>query len=134
MLKEFRDFLFQGNVIALAIAVVIGVAFGAVVTSFTTDVLSPLLGLLGIPDLSTWSYTTPGGAIVAYGKFLNSIINFIIVALAIFFFVVKPANALEKRRKAAEAANPATKTCPECATEIPVAAKRCPNCGQLLTA
>lgn len=130
MIQEFRDFLLRGNVIGLAIAVVIGAAFGAVVASFTTDILTPLLGLLGVPDMSTWSYTTPGGAVVAYGKFLNALINFLIVAAAIFFFVVKPVDAYEKRRQAVEDAESTTKTCTECASEIPIAAKRCPNCTQ----
>jgi len=129
--KEFRDFLLRGNVIELAVAVVIGAAFGAVITSFTGDILTPLLGLIGVPDFSTLTLTTPGGAVIAYGKFLNALISFILIAAAIFFFVIKPLNALEKRRQAgAEPASPTTKTCTECASTIPLAAKRCPNCTQ----
>jgi large conductance mechanosensitive channel len=112
----------------LAIAVVIGAAFLAVVTSFTTNILTPLLGLAGIPDMSTWAFTLPNGNIVAYGLFLNALLNFILVAAAIFFFVVRPMNAMEARRKAGEDAT--TKVCTECASEIPVAAKRCPHCTQ----
>jgi large conductance mechanosensitive channel len=130
MVKEFRDFLLRGNVVDLAVAVVIGAAFGALITSFVTNILTPLLGLLGVPDFSTLTITTPGGAVIAYGLFLNALIAFILVALAIFFFVVKPMNALERRRQAGLEGTPTTKTCTECASEIPVAAKRCPFCTQ----
>lgn len=130
MLKEFRDFLLRGNVIDLAVAVVIGGAFGAVVTSFVGDVLTPLLGLIGVPDFSTLALTTPGGAVIAYGLFLNALISFVLIAAAIFFFVIKPLNSLEKRRQAGAETSPTTKTCTECASAIPLAARRCPNCTQ----
>jgi large conductance mechanosensitive channel len=130
MIREFRDFLLRGNVIELAVAVVIGAAFGAVVTSFTKDVLTPLLGLIGVPNFSSLALTTPGGAVIAYGLFLNALISFLLIAAAIFFFVIKPLNALEKRRQAGEESTPTTKTCTECASTIPLAAKRCPNCTQ----
>src|SRR4026207_2460472 len=100
MLRGFRDFVMRGNVIDLAVAVVIGGAFGAVVTSFVGDVLTPLLGLLGVPDFSTLAITTPGGGVIAYGLFLNALIAFLLIAVVIFFFVIKPLNALEKRRQA----------------------------------
>ena len=130
MIKEFRDFLLRGNVVDLAVAVVIGAAFGAVITSLVTDILTPLLGLLGVPDFSTLSITV-GSAAIMYGNFLNVLISFILIAAAIFFFIVKPMNALEKRRQAGdEPAAPTTKTCTECATIIPLAARRCPNCTQ----
>jgi large conductance mechanosensitive channel len=130
VLKEFRDFLLRGNVIDLAVAVVIGGAFGAVVTSFVGDVLTPLLGLIGVPDFSTLAITTPGGAVIAYGLFLNALISFVLIAAAIFFFVIKPLNSLEKRRQAGAETSPTTKTCTECASAIPLAARRCPNCTQ----
>jgi large conductance mechanosensitive channel len=129
MLTEFRDFLLRGNVIGLAVAVVIGAAFGAVITSFTGDILTPLLGLIGVPDFSTLSVTV-GSATVKYGVFLNALISFVLIAAAVFFFVVKPMNALEARRQKGEEATPTTKTCTECASTIPLAAKRCPNCTQ----
>ena len=131
MFKEFRDFLLRGNVIDLAVAVVIGAAFGAVVTSFTGNILTPLLGLIGLPDFSSLAITTSGGAVIAYGLFLNALISFVLIAAAIFFFVIKPLNSLEKRRQAGEEPSPTTKTCPECASTIPVVARRCPNCTQL---
>ena len=130
MIKEFRDFLLRGNVVDLAVAVVIGVAFGALVTSFTANILTPLLGLIGVPDFSTLSITTSGGAIIAYGLFLNALISFVLIAAAIFFFVIKPMNALEARRQRGEEQAPTTKTCTECASTIPLVAKRCPNCTQ----
>jgi large conductance mechanosensitive channel len=131
MFREFRDFLLRGNIVELAVAVVIGVAFAAVITSFTADILTPLLGLLGLPDFSTLTLTTPGGAVIAYGNFLNALISFLIVAAVIFFFVVKPINALEARRRRSLEETPMTKTCTECASEIPLAARRCPNCTQV---
>lgn len=130
-MSEFRDFLLRGNIVQLAVAVVIGVAFAALIASFTTDILTPLLGILGVPDFSTLTFTTPGGAVIAYGNFLNALISFLIVALVVFFVVVKPVNALEERRRRGMEENPTTKTCTECASEIPLAARRCPNCTQL---
>jgi large conductance mechanosensitive channel len=130
VIKEFRDFLLRGNVVDLAVAVVLGAAFGAVVNSFVKDVLTPLLGLIGVPDFSTLSLTV-GSAAIMYGNFLNLLISFVLISAAVFFGVVKPMNALEKRRQAGvEPAAPTTKTCTECASVIPLAAKRCPNCTQ----
>jgi large conductance mechanosensitive channel len=126
VIREFRDFIMRGNVIDLAVAVVIGGAFALVINSFVVDILTPLLGLLGLPDFTELIWTTPGGAIVAYGNFLNALIAFLLVALAIFLFVVRPMNALAARRAAPEEAT--TKSCPFCATDIPVAATRCPHC------
>ena len=134
MFREFRDFLMRGNVVDLAVAVVIGAAFGAVITSFTGDVLTPLLGVIGVPNFETLNFTV-GEAVVKYGLFLNALVSFILIATAIFFFVVKPMNALAARRAAAEPAEePSTKICPECASAIPVAARRCPMCTSQLSA
>lgn len=130
MIGEFREFLLRGNVIDLAVAVVIGAAFATLVASFTGDILTPLLGLIGLPDFSTLTLTTPGGAVVAYGNFLNALIAFILVAAAVFFAVVKPMNALEARRQRGLEETPTTKPCTECASEIPLAARRCPHCTQ----
>jgi len=130
MLKEFRDFILRGNVIDLAVGIVIGAAFGALVTSFVGNVLTPLLGLLSIPDFSTLSFAA-GKATVSYGLFLNALISFVLVAAAIFFFVVKPMNAMTARLKKPEA-EPPIKACPFCATDIPTAATRCPNCTSQL--
>ena len=128
MIKEFRDFILRGNVIDLAVGIVIGAAFGAVVTSFVGDVLTPLLGLLHVPKFTELSFQA-GEASVAYGKFLNALISFILIAAAIFFFVVKPMNAMTARlKKPADDATPPIKVCPFCATDIPEAATRCPHC------
>ncbi len=129
MVKEFREFIMRGNVIDLAVAVVIGAAFGAVITSFVADILTPLLGLVGIPDFSSAAFTV-GDAQIRYGLFLNALISFLLIALAIFLFVIKPMNALEARRQRGVEETPTTKTCTECATEIPYTARRCPNCTQ----
>jgi large conductance mechanosensitive channel len=132
VLKEFRDFILRGNVIDLAVGIVIGAAFGALVTSFVGDILTPLLGLLQIPDFGTASFEA-GKGIVMYGKFLNALISFVLVAAAIFFFVVKPVNAMTARLRKPEAeGEPPLKTCPFCATDIRVAATRCPNCTSQL--
>jgi len=132
--REFRDFLMRGNVVDLAVAVVIGAAFGAVITSFTTDILTPLLGLIGVPNFGLLTITV-NKAVIAYGLFLNALVSFILIAAAIFFFVVKPMNALAARRASAEPAEePSTKMCPFCASAIPVAARRCPLCTSELPA
>lgn len=133
MIREFRDFILRGNVVDLAVAVVIGAAFGALVTSFVADILTPLLGLIGVQDFSQLTWETPGGAIVAYGTFLNALIAFLMVAAALFFFVVKPMNAIAARRAGQEPEEaPTSKACPFCATDIPIAATRCPNCTSQL--
>ncbi|MBA3689065.1 MAG: large conductance mechanosensitive channel protein MscL [Chloroflexi bacterium] len=130
MLKEFRDFILRGNVIDLAVGIVIGAAFGATVTSFVTNVLTPLLGFLRIPNFSKLTFTA-GTTPVPYGLFLNQLITFVLVAAAIFFFVVKPVNAMTARMKK-PGDEPPIKTCPFCATDIPTAATRCPHCTSQL--
>jgi large conductance mechanosensitive channel len=131
MLSGFRDFILRGNVVELAVAVVIGAAFGAVVASFTKDILTPLLGIFGSPDFSKLTWTTPGGAVLAYGNFINALIAFMLVAAAIYFFVILPLNRLEEMRQRGHAPEtPTTKTCTECASTIPLAARRCPFCTQ----
>ncbi len=129
MISGFREFIMRGNVIELAVAVVIGAAFGAVITSFVADILTPLLGLVGVPDFKD-AVLTVGEAEVRYGLFLNALLAFLLVALAIYLFVVSPMNALEARRQRGQEETPTSKTCSECASEIPVAARRCPMCTQ----
>jgi large conductance mechanosensitive channel len=133
MLKEFRDFILRGNVVDLATGVIIGAAFGAVITSLVKDVLTPLLGFFGTPDFSTLNFHA-GEATVNVGAFLNALISFLLVATAVFFFIVKPMNALDKFRRAGEPPEPpTTKVCPFCATDVPTAATRCPNCTSKLS-
>ena len=129
MLRGFRDFVMRGNVIDLAVAVVIAGAFGAVIGSFVADVLTPLLGLFGVPDFSTLTWTV-GSAEVRHGLFLNTIITFVLVAASIYFVVVRPKTTMDARRAAQAEAT--TKSCPFCATEIPLAATRCPHCTSQL--
>ena len=124
MFSGFKDFVMRGNVIDLAVALVLGLAFAGVVTSFVADILTPLLGLLGVPDFSEISTTLPSGATINWGLFLNAVIAFLIVALVIYFFVVVPMNRLKGP------AAVGTKACTECTSEIPLAARRCPMCTQ----
>lgn len=129
MLKEFKQFLLRGNVVDLAVGVVIGTAFGAIVSALVADVLTPLIGAIAkIPDFSGLSFTLNGSQFM-YGHFLNALISFILVAGAIFFFVVKPMNLLIARSKEAPTA-PTTKKCKECLSEIPLLARRCSHCTQ----
>jgi large conductance mechanosensitive channel len=129
MLKGFKQFLMRGNVIDLAVAVVIGAAFGAVVTSFVTNILTPLIAaIVGKPDFSHL-VADVNGSKVTYGLFLNALISFLLIAAAVYFFMIGPINAWNERRRRGEApADPTTKKCPECISEIAIAAKRCPFC------
>jgi large conductance mechanosensitive channel len=131
MLKGFRDFILRGNVVDLAVAVIIGAAFNAVVTSFTKDVLGQLIAaLVGKPDFDNVVLTI-GSTPVRVGTFLTATVQFLIVAFVVYFFVVMPLNALLARlQKPAPEAPSTTKTCPECLSEIPLAAKRCAHCAQ----
>ncbi len=145
MWKEFKEFIMRGNVMDLAVGIVIGAAFGAVVNSLVKDIIMPpiglLLGKINFTDLfinlSGTAYPSlkaaqdAGAATINYGVFINTIINFIIVAIAIFF-VVKGVNRMRKPAPAAAPAAPTTKDCPHCYTQIPVKATRCPNCTSQL--
>ena len=122
MFSGFREFILRGNVVDLAVAFVIGVAFAALVTSFVTHVLTPLLGLVGVPDFSELATTLPSGATIQWGLFLNALISFLLIAAAIYLFVVVPTSRM--RGPAAVE----TKACTECTSEIPLGAKRCPMC------
>lgn len=131
MLSGFRDFISRGNVVELAVAVVIGAAFTGVVNSLVADMLTPLIAaIVGEPDFSALTFSINGSQFF-YGNFINALIAFISVAAAIYFFVVVPLNKLEERRSAGEEAT--TRECPECTTEISVAATRCPHCTTQVT-
>ena len=130
MLKGFRDFILRGNVVDLAVAVVIGAAFGAIVNSLVTDLINPsIAAIVNKPDFSYLILDVHGGKI-KYGNFLNALIQFLLVAAAVYFFVVLPLNALLKRFNPAKAEPPKTKPCPECLSDIPLAARRCAHCAQ----
>jgi large conductance mechanosensitive channel len=132
MLKGFRDFILRGNVVDLAVAVILGAAFNAIVTSLVSDVLNPLIAAtVGKPDFSSVILNIHGGHI-RIGSFLNAAVSFLIVAAVVYFAIVLPLNTLLARLKKPEPeAPPATKTCPECLSEIPLAARRCAHCTQL---
>lgn len=126
-LQEFKSFLLRGNVVDLAVAVVVGTAFTAVVTAVVTDLFTPLLSIAGKTNFASLSVTIGGGHF-AYGLVINAVISFIVIAAAIFFLVVKPLNVLAARRAAGQVTDPTTRPCPECLSDIPVAATRCMFC------
>jgi len=128
MLKEFRDFVLRGNVVELAVAVVIGAAFGAVVTAFVASFITPLIAAIGgKPDFSTLAFTINGSRFT-YGSFFNALLSFLIIAAVIFFFVVRPLNKLMARMKPEPAVNRVVRPCPECLSDIPEEAHRCAFC------
>ncbi len=133
MLKGFKEFVLRGNVLDLAIAVVIGAAFTNVITALVKDLITPLIGaLVGKPDFSAWVVTVNGSPFLI-GDFLNAVIAFVLMAAAVYFFVVAPMNAWIARRRRGEApSDPTTKKCPECISEVPIAARRCAFCTSAL--
>jgi large conductance mechanosensitive channel len=131
-MKDFKQFLLRGNVVDLAVGVVIGAAFGTVVTALVTDILTPFISAIAkVPDFGNLSFTLNGSQFM-YGHFLNAVISFVLVAGAVFFFVVKPMNILIARTRKQPPADPTTKKCPECLSEIPIQAKRCAHCTQVV--
>ena len=132
MLKEFKQFLLRGNVVDLAVGVVIGAAFGSVVTALVSDILTPFISAIArVPDFSGLFFTINGSKFM-YGHFINTLISFLLVAGAIFFFVVKPINLLISRSHKEPPADPTTKKCKECLSEIPLEASRCSHCAKVI--
>ena len=129
MMSGFRQFILRGNVIDLAVAVVIGGAFGVVVAALVKDLLTPLIGaIFGTPDFSALVVTMNGSRFLI-GDFVNAVVSFVLVAAAVYYVIVVPVNAINARRNRGEAPpDPTTKKCPECLTEVPVAARRCAAC------
>jgi large conductance mechanosensitive channel len=129
-LKGFRAFLLRGNVVDLAVAVVIGAAFGTVVQAFVKDLVTPLIAAIGgKPDFASL-YFTVNNSKFTYGDFFNALIAFVVIAAVIYYFVVLPINALIARARKEPPADPTTKKCTECLSEIPIGAKRCAFCTQ----
>jgi large conductance mechanosensitive channel len=127
-LKDFREFILRGNLVDLAVAVVVGTTFGAVVTALVADVITPLIAAVGgQPDFSKLKFEIHGSTF-RYGHFLNALFAFLTVAAVVFFLVLKPVNALMARRKVDTPTDKQTRSCPECLSDIPVAAKRCAFC------
>jgi large conductance mechanosensitive channel len=151
MLKDFRAFIMRGNVVDMAVGIIIGVAFGAIVTSIVKDVIMPPIGLaLGNIDFanllvvikqgtpagpySSLAAAQAAGAVsINYGQFINTIINFLIIAAVAFFFIVRPIAKLQAPKKVEAPLAPATKDCPFCFSKININARRCPNCTSQLT-
>lgn len=134
MLKGFKEFVLRGNVLDLAIAVVIGAAFTNLINALVKDLITPLIGaLVGKPDFSAWVVTVNGSPFLV-GDFVNAVIAFVLMAAAVYFFVVAPMNAwIERRRRGQAPLDPTTKKCPECLSEVPIAARRCAFCTSALS-
>ena len=130
MLKGFKQFLLRGNVVDMAVGIVIGASFGAVVTGFVKDLMTPFIAaLIKQPDFSALTFTMNGSKFL-YGEFINALLSFLIIACAVYFFVVVPVNALIARSRKEPPADPTTRKCPECLSEIPISARRCAFCTQ----
>ncbi len=133
MLKGFRQFVMRGNVIDLAVAVVIGAAFGAVVTALVKDLITPLIAAIaGKPDFSAIQFTVNGSRFLI-GDFINAVVSFLLIAAAIYYVVIVPMNAWTARMRRGETPpDPTTRACPECLSEVPIAARRCAFCTSAL--
>jgi large conductance mechanosensitive channel len=134
MLKEFREFILRGNLVDLAVAVVIGAAFGAVVNALVTDLVTPVIAAIGgKPDFSNLSFSINNSRFL-YGDFINALITFLTIAAAVFFLVIKPVNALMTRLRPGKPVDVEMRACPECLSDIPAAAHRCAFCTAQLAA
>jgi large conductance mechanosensitive channel len=129
--SEFKDFIMKGDVVDLAVAVVIGLAFNAVITALVADIVTPLIGIPGHVNFAAYTYTI-NGSVFMVGSFVNAVISFATIAVVVFFFIVKPANKLKERAAKKNVAAPTTKICPECLSTIPIGAKRCAFCTSKL--
>ena len=130
---DFKAFITKGNVVDLAVAVVIGLAFQAVITALVNDIINPLIGIPGKTDFSGYTFTIGGGTFL-YGAFINAIISFILIALVVFFMLVRPMAAMNARKAAKlAAAPPTTRDCPACLSKVPLKATRCAYCTSTLT-
>ncbi|MDQ6751193.1 MAG: large conductance mechanosensitive channel protein MscL [Actinomycetota bacterium] len=129
MLRDFKAFLLRGNVVDLAVGIVIGAAFGAVVTALVKDLITPIIAaIIGKPDFSGLTFSVNGSKFL-YGDFINALLAFVSIAAAVFFFVVKPVNALMERRKTQPDVESETMPCPECLSDIPCQARKCAFCA-----
>ncbi len=133
LLDEFKEFLIRGNLVEIAVGIVIGIAFAALVTAFVEDLVTPLIAAIGgQPDFSALDFTI-NDSTFRYGDFINSLIAFIVIAAVIFFFVIKPVNMLISRQRSEPPLDPSVRKCPECLSEIPVEARRCAFCTAVVT-
>ena len=128
MLKGFRDFILRGNVVDLAVAVVIGAAFGAVVTAFVSGIVTPLIGaIIGKPSFGDLQFTINSSRFL-YGNVLNALISFLGIAAVVYFLIVRPMNAIQDRLTSKQPVDKPVRPCPECESDIPVTARRCAFC------
>lgn len=134
MLKDFKSFILRGNTVELAVAVVVGAAFGTIVTALVTDLITPLIGAIGgQPDFSGLSFTVNNSKFM-YGDFINALVSFLIIASVVFFLVVQPINKLLARAARSKTPDePSHKKCDQCLSEVPKAAKKCAFCTSTLT-
>ncbi len=131
-MKGFKEFLLRGNVIDLAVAITIGVAFVAVVTAFVKDIITPLIAAIGgKPNFADLNFTINKSTFL-YGDFINAIVAFVIIAAVVYFLVVVPMNALIQRSRRQPPSDPTTKRCPECLSDVPIDARRCAYCTALI--
>ena len=130
MIKGFKEFILRGNIIDLAVAFVIGVAFAAVINALVADIIMPIIAaIIGKPDFSGLTFTI-NNSVFLYGSFINAVVSFVLIAAAVYFMIVVPMNKIAERRARGQApADPTTKACPECLSEIPVAARKCAFCA-----
>jgi large conductance mechanosensitive channel len=127
MIKGFRDFILRGNVVDLAVAVVIGAAFGAVIASLVTNILTPIIAIPGSANFESLTVTV-SDSVIYYGQFINDFISFLMIALAVYFFIVKPVGKLMALRKTETDVSSTTKECSQCLSKIPSGARRCAFC------
>jgi large conductance mechanosensitive channel len=128
MLRDFREFLLRGNLVDMAVGIVIGLAFTAVVTALVADLVTPLIAaIFGTHDFSSLTFTI-NGSVFRYGDFMNVLISFVLIATVVFFLVVRPVNAIMARRRTEPPVDSLTRPCPECLSEIPTDARRCAFC------
>ena len=131
-MRDFKAFLLRGNLVDMAVGIVIGIAFAAVVTALVADIITPIIAAIGgQPNFSDLTFTINKSHFL-YGSFLNAVISFVLIAAAVFFLVVKPVNALMARRKTEPPVDATTRACPECLSDIPVAARRCAFCTAMV--
>jgi large conductance mechanosensitive channel len=132
-MKGFKQFLLRGNVVDMAVGVVMGASFATIVTALVKDLLTPLIAaIIGKPDFSALTFEVNGSRFL-YGDFVNAIVAFVLIAAVLYFFVVLPVNALVSRARREPPADPTTRKCPECLSEIPIAARRCAHCASPVT-
>lgn len=129
-MKDFKEFLLRGNLVDMAVGIVIGIAFAALIAAFVADLVTPLIAAIGgNPDFSNLKFRINGSQFL-YGSFINALIAFLVIAAVLFFFVIKPVNALMRRRKTEPPVDESVRQCPHCLSEIPAEASRCAFCTQ----